>query len=134
VANPAVYTLNSLTVGPGDTLTINGPVIINVNYHGNGDAVAISGFANTTAVAQSLVINYGGFGKVSIASANSGAYAVVNAPNSDVAITGNANFYGQVLGSTINVQGSANFYWDRAVNTLPNTSPYFEISMRELSY
>ena len=134
VANPAVYTMDSLTVGPGDTLTINGPVIININYHGNGNAVSIAGFANTTAVASNFVVNYGGFGKVSIASANSGAYAVINSPNSAVAITGNANFYGQVLGSSIDVQGSAKFYWDLAANTLPNTSPFFEISMRELSY
>jgi hypothetical protein len=39
-----------------------------------------------------------------------------------------------VLGSSIDVQGSAKFYWDLGINTTPNTSPYFEISMRELSY
>lgn len=134
VANPAVYTLNSLTVGPGNTLTINGPVIININYHGNGNAVSISGFANTTAVASNFVVNYGGFGSVSIASANAGAYAVVNAPNANVSLTGNANFYGQVLGASINVTGSAKFYWDLGINKQPNTTPFFEISMRELSY
>lgn len=134
VANPAIYTMNSLTVGPGNTLTIQGPVIININYHGNGNAVDIQGFANTTAVASNFVLNYGGFGSVSIASANSGAYAVINAPNANVSLTGNANFYGQVLGSTINVTGSAKFYWDLATLNQPNTSPFFEISMRELSY
>jgi len=134
VANPAVYTMNSLTVGPGNQLNVTGPVIININYHGNGNAVNISGFANSTYVASDLTINYGGPGSVSIASANAGAYAVINAPNSNVSLTGNANFYGQVLGSSIDVQGSAKFYWDLGINSQPNTSPYFEISMRELSY
>jgi Tfp pilus assembly protein PilX len=133
-ANPAVYTMDSLTVGPGDQLNVTGPVIININYHGNGNAVKISGFANSTYVASDFTVNYGGPGSVSIASANAGAYAVINAPNANVSLTGNANFYGQVLGSSINVTGSAKFYWDLGTNTTPNTSPYFEISLRELSY
>jgi hypothetical protein len=134
VANPAVYTMDSLDVGPGNNLVINGPVIININYHGNGSAVRINGFANNTYAAGNFVVNYGGPGSVNIASANSGAYAVINAPNSQVSITGNANFYGQVLGNTIDDKGGASFYWDKGIGTQPNTSPYFEISMRELSY
>jgi hypothetical protein len=135
-ANPAVYTMDSIAVSGGGQIVIAGPTVININYHGNGAAVNIGGqgFANNTYVANNFVINYGGPGSVNVQGGAS-AYAVVNAPNSNVKLTGNANFYGQVLGSTIDDSGGVNFYWDTAANSHPlNTNPYFEISMRELSY
>jgi hypothetical protein len=135
-ANPAVYTMDSLDVSAGGQIVIAGPVVININYHGNGAAVNISGqgFVNNTGVANNFVINYGGPGTVQI-QGGAAAYAVVNAPNSTVKMTGGSNFYGQVLGASIDDMGGTNFYWDTAANAHPlNTNPYFEISLRELSY
>jgi hypothetical protein len=135
-ANPAVYTMDSIATSGGGQIVIAGPVVININYHGNGAAVNISGqgFANNTGVASNFTINYGGPGTVQI-QGGSAAYAVVNAPNSTVKLTGGSNFYGQILGDTIDDSGGTNFYWDTAANAHPlNTNPYFEISMRELSY
>jgi hypothetical protein len=135
-ANPAIYTMNSLTVTGGGSIQIAGPVVININYSGNGVAVSIGGqgFVNNTAVANNFVLNYGGPGGVQV-QGGAAAYAVINAPNTNVKLTGGSNFYGQVLANTIDDSGGTNFYWDVAANSHPlNTNPYFEISMRELAY
>ncbi len=135
-ANPAVYTMDSLDTSGGGQIVIAGPVVININYHGNGTAVNISGggFVNNTGVANNFTINYGGPGTVQM-QGGSAAYAVVNAPNTTVKLTGGSNFYGQILGGNIDDSGGTSFYWDTAANAHPlNTNPYFEISLRELSY
>ena len=135
-ANPAVYTMNSLAVTGGGQIVIAGPTVININYHGNGVAVNISGqgFVNSTYVANDFVINYGGPGNVQM-QGGAAAYAVVNAPSTTVKLTGGSNFYGQILGGNIDDSGGTNFYWDTAANSHPlNTNPYFEISLRELTY
>ena len=63
------------------------------------------------------------------------AFAVFNAPNSALTFKGNSNFYGQAIGSTIDLQGNGTFYWDKALVTPPPyISPLYEISLRELSY
>jgi hypothetical protein len=135
---PAVYTVNSLSVSGGGQINIVGPVIININYSGNGDAINLggNGFVNAVnpPIASSFVINYGGPGNVQV-NGGAQAFAIINAPNAGVTLNGGSNFFGQVLGRTIDDTGGTSFYWDTAANNNPlNTSPYFEISMRELSY
>jgi hypothetical protein len=135
-ANPAVYTVDSLDASGGGQIVIAGPVVINVNYHGNGAAVNLGGqgFVNNTGVASNFVINYGGPGTVQI-QGGAAAYAVVNAPATTVKLTGGSTFYGQILGGNIDDSGGTSFYWDTAANAHPlNTNPFFEISLRELSY
>ncbi len=91
-------------------------------------------FVNSSGIASYLTINYCCSGSVNLAG-GTGAYAVVNAPNSNISFSGGSNFYGQAVGLTIDDTGSAtSFYWDKSANISPVTSPYYEISMRELSY
>ena len=136
LANPAIYTMNSLSLSGGGTINIAGPVVININYSGNGVAVNLggNGFVNNTYVASNFVINYGGFGSVQV-NGGAAAYGVINAPNAGVTLSGGSNFFGQVLGKSITDTGGTNFFWDTAAsNNQVNTNPFFEISMRELSY
>jgi Tfp pilus assembly protein PilX len=130
---PAVYTFNSLSVQ--GTLQVNGPVIINIAYQGSGSAIDFTGgtFVNNTYLANDLVINYCCSGNVKI-SGGADAFAVVNAPNASVTLTGGSNFYGQIVGNTIDDQGGTNFYWDKSSNISPVTAPYYEVTLRELSY
>ncbi len=130
---PSVYTFNSLSVQ--GTLVVNGPVIINIAYQGNGNAVNFTGgtFVNSTFLANNFVINYCCSGNVNIAG-GANAFAVVNAPNAAVSLTGGSNFYGQILGNTIDDQGGTSFYWDKSANISPVTAPYYEVTLRELSY
>ena len=40
---------------------------------------------------------------------------------------GGSNFYGQIVGKTIDDQGGTNFYWDKSlVSPPPNTNPLYE--------
>ncbi len=137
VANPAVYTMNSLTMNGGSTLEITGPVIINFAGVGVTTVVDMTGgsFSNTTNVPSSFVINYGGSDSMVIEGGNE-AYAVINAPNSDLRFRGGSDFYGQAIARTIDDQGGTNFYWDAALIPPPptNTTTFAEVALRELSY
>jgi hypothetical protein len=137
VANPAVYTINSLTFNGNATVQINGPVIINLAGQPNlATVLDMTGgsFSNTTYVPSDFVINYGGSGSMSV-SGGTDAYAVINAPNAALTFIGGSNFYGEAVGNTINDQGGTNFYWDTSLTSPPaNTNSFYAISMRELSY
>lgn len=136
-ANPSVYTFNSLSISGGGQLIVDGPVIINIAYQGNGSAITMTSansFVNNSGVASYLTINYCCSGSVNLAGGTA-AYAVVNAPNANISFTGGSNFYGQAVGATIDDSGSAtSFYWDKSADISPVNSPYYEISMRELNY
>jgi hypothetical protein len=135
-AHPAVYTMNSLNFNGQATLTINGPVVLNLAGVGQNTVLDMTGgtFANTTLVPSNFVINYGGTDNI-IVTGGTAAYAVIDAPKAPISFHGGSNFYGQAIGNTIDDQGGTNFYWDQAVlSPVPNTSSFFEISMRELTY
>jgi len=137
VANPAVYTMNSLNMGGGANLVITGPVVINFAGVGVTTVVDMTGgsFSNTTNVPSSFVINYGGSDAMMLTGGND-AYAVINAPNSDLTFRGGSNFYGQAIARTIDDQGGTNFYWDLSLVPPPptNTTTFAEVALRELSY
>jgi hypothetical protein len=57
-------------------------------------------------------IIYGGTGEVKM-TGNNNAAAVLYAPNAEITLSGSADFYGSMLGNTIDVTGGANFYYDR---------------------
>ncbi|PYX81928.1 MAG: hypothetical protein DMG70_17280 [Acidobacteria bacterium] len=136
-AHPAVYTMNSITFNGNATVTVNGPVLINLAGINQSTVLTMTGnssFANSTFVPSNLVINYGGTDSMAIAGGSS-MYAIVSAPNAPITINGGSDIYGQIIGNTIDDQGGVNFYWDLAANApVQNTSSFFEISMRELSY
>jgi hypothetical protein len=137
VNNPAVYTMNSLTLNGNANVVITGPVILNFAGVGVGTVLDMTGgsFSNSTYNPSSFVINYGGSDSM-IVSGGTGAYAVINAPNSAITFRGGSDFYGQAVGQTINDQGGTNFYWDKSLVVPPptNTSTFHEVAMRELSY
>jgi len=92
------------------------------------------GFSNTTNIPSDFVINYGGTGNISL-SGGAGAYAVVDAPNSNISFSGGSTFYGQAIGNTISDTGGTSIYYDSSLNSpTVNNNSFYEISMRELSY
>jgi len=137
INHPAVYTINSLNFNGGATLNITGPVVINLAGQPSVSPVLdMTGgtFSNSTYLPSDFVINYGGSGSMTI-TGGTNAFAVVNAPNSAITMKGGSNFYGQIVGKTIDDQGGTNFYWDKSlVSPPPVTNPLYEISLRELSY
>jgi len=137
VANPAVYTMNSLTFNGNANVVINGPVIINLAGVGQTTVLNMTGgtFSNNTYLPSNFVINYGGTGSL-VVSGGTGAYGIVNAPNAALSFHGGSNFYGSAVAATIDDQGGTNLYWDTSLSTPPpvNTNSFYEASLRELSY
>jgi hypothetical protein len=150
VSSPAIYNINSLSVAGNSTIVVTGPVVLNFagNNIGTNPVIDFTGgsLTNTTNIPGDLVINYGGTGTFNtttnpptanptiIINGGSGVFASINAPNSNLKFTGGGNFYGAAVAETIDDQGGTNFFWDTSLNNTPNTSPFVEISMRELSY
>ena len=133
--NPAVYTINSLSLSSGSTLVINGPVVINLAGTGQNNVLSLDGgYSNTTNIPGNFVINYGGTGNISL-SGGAGAYAIVDAPNANISLSGGSTFYGQAIGNTISDTGGTSIYYDSSLNSpTVNNNSFYEISLRELSY
>ena len=143
---PGVYNLNSISVSSsGSSVQISPPgaVVLNiagqgtmasapVSFNSNGSIVNASGIANN------FQINYGGTGTITLAGGST-AYAVVNAPNATVNLSGTGNapaaLYGAVIGATIRMAGQFNFHYDRNTSIAPpSTGSLNEISFRDIAY
>jgi hypothetical protein len=137
VANPTVYTLNSLNFNGNANLIINGAVVINLAGVNQSTVLDMTGgsFVNNSYVPSNFVINYGGTGNMKVAG-GTGAYAIINAPNAAISFHGGSDFYGAAVGRSIDDQGGTNLAWDTSLMTPPpvTTDSYYEISLRELSY
>jgi hypothetical protein len=145
--NPAIYNVNSLSISGNNTITISGPVIFNIACGPAGNpcpgALAVSigsnvNLNNSSFIPANFEIDYGvpanSAGTIQI-KGNTDIFAVVNAPNAPVTLSGGSKFYGSVIGNTISVSGGTSFVWDRSLITPPPlTTPFTEITMRELSY
>ena len=132
---PAVYYINSITISGQASLTIgkcpgtgtnNGnnpavyqPIVINVVGSGisapsNVLDIGGGGFANPGYDPSLLQIQYGGSAGINL-HGNGSSSAVLFAPNSPLTFSGNANWYGSVIGNTITSNGAAqvSIHYDR---------------------
>jgi Flp pilus assembly protein TadG len=115
--NTNYYALN-FTIPSGQTLTINGPVTVYVN--GN---ITLAGTVNTY---QNLPTNFTirAMSSAGVQIQNTTLYADIYAPQSPINISppgGGLNFYGRLIGQTLNVGGNANLHYDEALPDLPGT-------------
>jgi hypothetical protein len=130
---PGIYYVNSISLsgqasmavgpcpgtGPGTgNPAVYMPVIINVV--GNGQATPLdiggNGIANPTFNSTLLQIQYNGTGGINL-HGNGSSSAVLYAPNAPLTFSGNAQWYGSVIGSTIQSNGGASvsIHYDRAL-------------------
>ncbi len=142
--NPAIFNLNSLSIGSNATLTVSGYVVINLagqQLSANANVLNMTGNAqinNASAVPAAFTVNYGGTHPIQLTGSTT-TYAFIDAPNSAVDLHGsspNASFYGAVIGRTIDDSGGVNFYWDAGLTVPPpaNTTTFHDVALRELSY
>ena len=115
--NAGIYEINSVTLTGGSTLIVDsGPVIFRVEGDGGNTPISMNGgnISNTTYVSSNLQFVYGGTGDVHL---NGGAEssALIYAPNADVTLDGIADFYGSIVGGTVEVSGGAQLVYDRAL-------------------
>jgi len=136
---PGVYNIYSLSVGGGSgSITINPPgtVVLNFPSTNTGTVISISGqgIINPSQVPNNFQINYGGTGTISITGKGS-QHAVVDAPNSTLSVAGNGDFYGRLIGGTIDYGGNGKFHYDTATVLRPQNNSNFQlISYREITY
>ena len=147
--SPGTYDINSITLSGGSKLVISpmGAVVLNVNGVDSsgktiGTPINFSGgsIANTSDIASNFTINYGGTGQVDL-SGGSNNYAVVDAPNAPIVFSGGSDFFGSVVGSTINDSGGTALHFDLALlgngsgaNVTYSNGAYTELSFRQITY
>jgi hypothetical protein len=135
---PGVYNIYSLSVGGGNgAITVNPPgtVILNFPSTNNGAVISIAGQGIVNpGVPNNFQINYPGTGTISIAGKGSES-AVVDAPNSNLSVAGNGDFFGRLIGGTIDYGGNGKFHYDTATMLRPtNNGGYQLLSYREITY
>jgi hypothetical protein len=135
---PGVYNIYSLTVGGGSgAITVNPPgtVILNFPSTNNGAVISIAGQGIVNpGVPNNFQINYPGTGTISITGKGSQS-AVVDAPNSNLSVAGNGDFFGRLIGGTIDYGGNGMFHYDTATMLRPTNNAGFQlISYREITY
>jgi hypothetical protein len=130
---PGIYYVNSISLSGQASITVGPcpgtgpgtgnpavylPVIINVV--GNGQATPLdiggNGIANGTFNSTLLQIQYAGTGAINL-HGNGSSSAVLYAPNAPITFSGNANWYGSVIGNTLQSNGGASvsIHYDRAL-------------------
>jgi Tfp pilus assembly protein PilX len=141
---PGVYNFYSLNIGGGSGAIVisppTGAVVLNFPS-GSANPLSLSGqgLLNTSNTAvnpvpNNLQINYGGTGTISI-TGQGASYAIVDAPNAAIAVAGKGEFFGRIIGATIDYGGNGKFHYDTATVTRPTNNSGFQlISYREISY
>jgi hypothetical protein len=139
---PGVYNFYSLNIGGGSgSIVISPPGAVVLNFpSGSASPLTISGQGllndNTAAnpIPNNLQINYGGTGTISI-TGKGASYAIVDAPNAAIAVAGNGEFFGRIVGGTIDYGGNGKFHFDTASALRPqNNGGFTLISYREIAY
>jgi hypothetical protein len=128
VCQPGIYYVNSISLAGNASIAIgpcpNNPAVympIIINVVGNGQATPLdiggNGIANSTYNSTLLQIQYAGTGAINL-HGNGDSTGVLYAPNAGITFSGNANWYGSVIGNTIQSNGGASvsIHYDRALS------------------
>ena len=113
------YNVNSLVLSGNSNLVIDsGPVVMNVLGQDQNTAIDLTGgtTTNTSFNPSNFQIQYAGTGGVKMSGGTS-ASAMVYAPRAAVGLSGGANFYGSLLGATVNISGGTMVHYDRHLNS-----------------
>jgi hypothetical protein len=137
---PGVYNIYSLNIqGGSGAVAIYPPGTVVLNFpSGSANPISLSGQglinSSTNPIPNSLQINYGGTGTISI-TGQGNSYAIVDAPNAAIAVAGKGEFFGRIIGSTIDYGGNGKFHYDTATILRPQNNGAFQlISYREITY
>jgi len=113
----SVININSITINGNANLVILGNVILNVVGSGQATPIDFTGgsVSNASFDPTSFQVMYAGTGNVKL---NGGAHttAMVYSPNAAVSFSGNGDFYGSVVGATIDDTGGAKIHYDRRLS------------------
>ena len=86
---------------------------------------------NTSGLASNLSINYSGTGGITL-SGSPNSYAVVNAPNSALTISGSNDWYGSIIAKTVTASGAAKIHYDQALGSSSASTRYVSLQLVQL--
>jgi hypothetical protein len=115
-----IYNINSLNLNGKSILYVDsGPVIVNLagaSLSGSSPAMDLGGgsMSNSSGLAGNLQFYYAGSQPLELAGGEEN-YAVVYAPNSPIKLSSRSQFYGAIVGSTVNVSDGTAIHYDRGL-------------------
>lgn len=106
------YCFSSVQLAGGSSLTVNGPVVVNVAAHSDFSGGEI---INTTADAENLKLFSSLSSSVQGITVSGGAqtYMAIYAPDSKVEIVGGGDFFGSIVGTIVESATGAKIHYDR---------------------
>jgi len=114
----SVINMNSLTINGNADIVILGTVILNIVGDSQATPIDFTGgsVSNSSFDPSTFQIQYAGAGSVRL---NGGAHttAMVYAPNAAIQFNGNGDFYGSVVGATVDDTGGAHIHYDRRLSS-----------------
>jgi Tfp pilus assembly protein PilX len=133
------YNVNSIVLSGSSSIVVtSGPVIFNVGGSGVSTPIDFGGgsTANLSGIPSNLQFNYGGTGHIVLSSGGTQSYEVLNAPNSDVTVSGGGDVYGSILGRTVTLGGGTSVHFDRALQSGATgpTSPFRPVAFSWSKY
>jgi len=109
--------INSIKINGNANLVILGTVILNVVGTGQATPIDFTGgsLSNASFDPTTFQVMYAGAGAVKL---NGGAHttAMIYSPNAAVSLNGGGDFYGSVVGATIDDTGGARIHYDRRLS------------------
>lgn len=113
---PGVYTINSLNVPGGQKITIQGPVVINLQGQNLGTKPVLNLSGGSTFVVASgksgdLIITYNGSQPIQL-SGGSQASGFLYAPNAAVTMSGSSPWSGAIVSKSYAASGGAPLHYD----------------------
>ncbi len=120
---PGTYNINSLNLNGNSVINLNPgnppqAIILNVTGANQATPVDFTGGSLTNSSLNSAIlrINYNGTGQIKLAG-GSAAAGVVNAPHAALKFVGGADWYGAVIGKTVDDSGGTAIHYDRHLQT-----------------
>ena len=147
---PGTYVVDCITMGSfGSITTSPATKAITIYVTGTGCAStpitmnSHSTINNSSGVSSNIMIVYNGTGTISMAGGPQ-MYAVLNAPNAAVTLSGGSDFFGTIMANSIDDHGGVNLHFDKADAVLAGqtastalanaTGSYNQLSFKSLPY
>lgn len=115
---PGTYLLDSITMNAQSSLTVTGPTTIYVTGDVNSSGATI---VNATQDPSLLTLNVGG-AQVNL-EGHAAFYGSIFAPNAAVSLGGTSDFYGALIGGTVEMAGDFQFHVDESLALMLAVDP-----------
>ncbi|MBZ5568307.1 MAG: hypothetical protein LAN64_10720 [Acidobacteriia bacterium] len=123
-----VYNFYSLTTSGSFAFAVDsGKVCIVFTSPSSPITASGSWLSNSSGVPSNLQINYSGTGNFPL-SGSSATYAIVNAPNAPVTVSGSNDWYGSIIAKSVTASGGAKFHYDQALGSSTASASKFHVS------